>query len=175
VVLIKTPVYALQALPAILGAYLGALAKIGPPPSEDVRRTLNAVRFWGLGFLFGLAATGIPLISAQLVNPEANAFHRPFITLVWGAGLFLSVTVMTLFQADRTRGSWLSVVLGSVAGVVLKVLVDVLQDPGTTQSLSLAIIFSLFFVAPCAFGGVLIGTWIKAMLPNLLSKIGKRA
>ncbi len=147
-IVVKLPIYALQALSALLGAYLGAFAKLGVP---TIRKPSRNARLWGLGAVLGLTAAGIPL---EAVGPQL-AF------LVWICGLFLVSAIMGGIQPDRAWRWGIAVSISSSLAVILRIIVDILQQRASHNLWPIEIFVSLVVGVPTAFAGAYFGVLLK--------------
>lgn len=156
-VVVKSPVYLLQALPALVGAYLGAFAKLG---GRKAGTSTRAARWWGFGILVGLIATGISL---QIVGREL-AF------LVWISGIVLLSAIVAFIQPYRVWQAAIAVSIGSFTAVVLRIVVDISQQRASHNLWPIELFVSLSIAVPSAFAGVYIGTLVKRMSKKMSSE-----
>ncbi len=143
---VKIPVYAIQSIPAFIGAYLGAFAKKG---IQQFRPEGNLC-FWVLGFILGLLAAGIPLLATDNETP----------LLLWAIGVFLSAFIISI---ARSKGVWrwgLAVLLALPPVIFTQAAIHE-RTIHTHNLWPLEIIIALIFAAPSAFGGAYFGLLIK--------------
>lgn len=149
--LLKIPIYALIALPALLGAYVGAFAKQGTPKFVHLRASAKSWLWWGLAFLLGLLGGGIPILLTTDYEFKSG------LLLTWMAVLFLFATIIGIAQPHRAWRWGIAVALGLPVAVILKIIIDSMQDPKLHNLFPFEIIIALFVAVPSSFAGTYFG------------------
>jgi hypothetical protein len=166
--IVKVPVYTLQALPALVGAYLAAFARSGVPTWDWVSRN---TRLWGLAFLLGSIAGASSLLLAQFLSNKTDPFDLWLSYIVWGGGLFFSATLIGLLEPYRTWRWAIAVSLGLPIAVLFQIIVDIFQARASHNLWPLEIFVSLLIAVPTSFTGAyfaVLTKWIFKKLRNRL-------
>ena len=153
-VFVKLPIYALQALPALLGAYLGALAGMGVPTAERLSEGAKSARVWVLGFLLGALTGWTPRLVV-----EDGPFDRKISYLIWWAGLFLSTLVVGYLRPDRPVRATFTVVLGFTIGIIAECV-----GYSPCNLLPFVILFAVLVAALPTFSGAYLGKFVNLKL-----------
>jgi len=166
--LVKVPVYALQALPALVGAYLAAFARLGMPTWGWTSRN---VRLWGFAFLLGFVAGGGSLLLAQLLTNKMDPFDLWISYILWGASLFFSAVWLSLSEPFRAWRWAIAVSLGFPIAVLLQIILDIFHARARHNLWPLEVFVSLLIAVPTSFAGAYFGVltkWIFRKLRNRL-------
>ena len=162
--IVKIPVYALQALPALVGAYLAAFARLGMPTWDWTSRN---VRLWGFAFLLGFVAGGVSLLLAQLLSNKMDPFDLWISYILWGASLFLSAVCLSLSEPYRAWRWAIAVSLGLPIAVLLQIILDIFHARARHNLWPLEVFVSLLVAVPTSFAGAYFGVltrWISGKL-----------
>ena len=119
--------------------------------------------WWGLSIFLGLLASGIPLLTMRY----GEIFS---IYIIWMGNLFLIAGIMGICQPDRAWRWGITVGLCLPVVVILKIVMDSLQDPTSHTLFPLEIIIALIFAIPSSFAGVYFGSSIRMFLGKLKIK-----
>lgn len=156
--IVKVPVYTLQALPALVGAYLAAFAKSGVPTWKSVSRN---TRLWGLAFLLGFIAGASSLLLAQFLTDKTDPFDLWISYIIWGGSLFFSATLISVAEPYRSWRWAIAVSLGMPIAVLLQIILDISRAHASHTLWPLEIFVSLVVGVPTAFGGAYFGVLLK--------------
>jgi hypothetical protein len=149
--LVKLPIYALQALVALLGAYTASIARLGLPSSCFSTACARSVLHWLLGFALGLVVGSVPLLVAP----------RHLIFLLWMTGLFLSATVLGVTESSRVWRWGIAVSIGLPTSVILQIIFDIVSGRAPHNVFPIEILVALIIALPSAFLGAYFGVLMK--------------
>jgi hypothetical protein len=158
--LVKVPIYALQGLPVLIGAYLAGYAKKRATRDESSIVPKGSNRIGCLGFSLGLLASGIPLLVSKQEMP----------LIPWVIGLFLCSVGLAVLKPERVWRWAIAVGFGLPAAVIIRIIIDLTQDSSEHNLFPIEIFISLVIAAPCTFAGAYVGLLSK----SLYSRTGKK-
>lgn len=164
---VKIPVYALQALPALVGTYLAAFARLGMPTWDWTSRN---VRLWGCAFLLGFAAGGVSLLLTQLLSNKIDPFDLWISYILWGASLFFSAVWLSLSEPYRAWRWAIAVSLGLPIAVLLQIILDIFHANAHHNLWPLEIFVSLLIAVPTSFAGAYFGVLTKWILNKVMQR-----
>ncbi len=148
---VKLPIYLLQTLPALIGAYLGAFCRVGTSVVK-----LNTIKsFARVGALgFGLALA-VGVISLFITNPHGTVLQ------IWAVASFIFGAVLGVLESNRPWRGGISVGLGIPTAVIIKIIIDVVQRSSSHNMFPLEIFISILIAIPVAILGSCSGAAIK--------------
>ncbi len=165
--IVKIPVYALQALPALVGAYVSSFAIRGVPTWDQA--SSNA-RLWGIAFLFGLVAGACSLFLARFLSNKADPFDLWLSYMVWGGSLFVSAMLISLLESYRAWRWAIVVSLGLPIAVLFQIILDIFQARAGHNLWPLEIFVSLLIAVPASFSGAYFGVLTKWILEKVMKR-----
>jgi len=154
--IVTMPVLALQGLPVLLGASLGAAIQNSGNQDFKIKLTKDQ-KIALLGALLGLLCC---LLYFLLSSSYQSANH--FTLLKLSGVLLCIVSACISFLAPHRVSRWaLALGNGVVACVVFRILLNGILHPGSNNLFPIAIFFSSVFSYPFAFIGAYLGFYLK--------------
>jgi hypothetical protein len=164
-VLIKVPIYALQGLPMLIGAYLGAYIKKRQAKEKSDSVATRQNRIWWLGFILGFLS-GVPYIATPLQTSTFPVFILPIASII----LFLSAMGISFYLPQKAWRCAIAVAIGLPAAVICKIIIDSAQDSSSHNMFPFEIFFSLVISIPSTFIGAFVGLKSKSIYTKLRKK-----
>ncbi|MGB2959967.1 MAG: hypothetical protein WBD30_13850, partial [Bacteroidota bacterium] len=158
--LVTVPIYALIAIPAMLGAYVGSYSKRRVLKSKKKLINKETLLPWSLGLVLGLLVSGIPTL---LVADYGFNNLLPY----WSIGLFIASLKMGVTFPVRVWRWGMAVGLGLPIAVILRVIVDVSRDSSSHNLFPFEILIALCIAAVCSFLGAYLGTMVGQIIDKL--------
>lgn len=158
--LVKVPIYALQGLPVLIGAYLGAYVKKRAAKDDSVSVSKRQNRIWWLGFILGFLS-GVPY---YLATPRVQASTFPaFLFSLVIIILFLSAMGISFSRPQKVSRWAIAVGVGLPAAVICRIIIDLIQDSSSHNLFPIEIFISLVIAVPSTFAGAYAGLLSKSI------------
>jgi hypothetical protein len=149
-VVVKVPLYGLQALPAMMGAYLAASGKQGVPKVADLK--LFAKKVWPLvvGFTIGLTIGVIYIVLEDAISLRQVV-----------GGFFLVAVVLGVMQPHLGWRWGISIGLGHVTVITLRIIADGLLGRSSHNLFPIEVLLAVLVAGPPAVAGSYTGVALR--------------
>ncbi len=156
-VLVMIPIYALIALPAVVGAYIGSYFKKRTLKPETKVKSKNISLPWIFGLILGLLISGLPILLIPI-------YEFPNLYPYWIGGLFTANVIMGITFQTRVWRWAVAVGLGLPIAVILKIIIDSIFGIMDHNLFPFEIIIALFIAAVSSYSGVFIGKLARKII-----------